>query len=291
MPSTLVSNVIAAVTLCGLRFRAPADVALASGPWMSLFSVSLRSLARLLQWTIAQHAYQRACRGKRADIVSGPSGLLDVALTRSPWLVPPGLGWNSFVRAFPSNRAVAPAVVVGSAATADRLYASNLAASPGCRFCDGADETLAHLVQCGALHARIGLPPAQREDQGPSFYTHALAEIPADLAHAALRAVPWPATTPLPRYGGGDVHLWTDGSVYLPHHLLFAAAGFAVVSASAGVCAAGPLADNYRAEVYAILHAAQLACGRLTVHTDSQAAVSAWHGFHLRGCPSQRCGG
>ena len=83
---------------------------------------------------------------------------------------------------------------------------------------------------------QFGLPPAQREAQGPSFYTHALAEIPADLAHAALRAVPWPPTTPLPRYGGGDAHLWTDGSVFLPHHLLFAVAGFAVVSASACVC-------------------------------------------------------
>ena len=51
--------------------------------------------------------------------------------------------------------------------------------------------------------------------------------------HAALRAVPWPSTTPLLRYGGGDVHLWTDGRVYLPHHLLFAAAGFAVAGGAA----------------------------------------------------------
>ena len=43
----------------------------------------------------------------------------------------------------------------------------------------------------------------------------------------------------------------------------FAAAGFAVISASARLCASGPvpglLADSYRAEVYAILCAAQLA--------------------------------
>ena len=74
-----------------------------------------------------------------------------------------------------------------------------------------------------------------------------------------------------------NVHLWTDGSVYLPQHPFLAAAGFAVVSGACATVDSGPVpgvfADNYRAEVYAIVRAATHARGHLVVHTDSQAAV------------------
>ena len=266
MPSTLVANFIAAITACGMRFSAPASVAFHVGPWISLFTVSTRSLRKLLQWAIAQHAYQVACRAKRTDIVPGPTGLLDVALARSPWSVPSAPNWTAFARAFPCNRPVAPAVVVGSAVTADRLYSAGMASSPLCRFCGGQVETIAHLVLCQALPRDVGPPPLQREVQGPSFFSHALPEIPPDLVSACCAQVPWPTTSPWPRYSQDThVHLWTDGSVFLPQHPFFAAAGFAVVSATRATIACGSVpgvfADNYRAEVYAILRAAQLTRG------------------------------
>ena len=175
-------------------------------------------------------------------------------------------------------------MVVGSAVTANRLFSSGLAASPLCRYCEAHVETIGHLVECPALPAEVGPPPRQRESQGPAFYSHALPEIPPDLVAACCTLVEWPAVCPGPVFPvGASVHLWTDGSVFLPQHPFFAAAGFAVVSSSRVTVASGPVpgvfADNYRAEVYAILRAAQLVRGPLTVHTDSQSAVSAWASF------------
>ena len=288
LPSTLVATFVSALTACGLRFQAPASVAFDHGPWLSLFGMSLRSLKRLLQWTIPQHAYARACRGRRADIAHGPTGLLDVAFSRSPWSVPSCPRWTSFSRLLPSRKAVAPAVLVGSAVTADRLHASGLSGSPLCRYCGREQETIGHLVVCQALPAEVGTPPPLVPDQGPAFATHGLLEVPADLQSAFCAAQSWPPTSPWPRHGlGHATHLWTDGSVYLPQHPFLAAAGYAVVSGSRATVDAGAVpgvfADNYRAEVYAIVRAAMHTRGHLVVHTDSQAAVQAWQAICVVG--------
>ena len=277
MPSTLVAAFVSAVTACGLRFQAPASVAFDHGPWLSLFGMSLRSLKRLLQWTIPQHAYTRACRGKRADIAHGPTGLLDVAFSRCPWSVPP-CRWTSFARLFPSRKAVAPAVVVGSAVTADRLHALGLSGGSLCRHC-------VHWSPC-----RVSGPAREVGQPPPLFLTKGLPLLPM----ACLKCLqtfgrrfvlPSCGLLPLlfPRYGPQHTtHLWTDGSVYLPQHPFLAAAGYAIVSGSCATVDAdavpGVFADNYRAEVYAIVRAAMHARGDVwCILTPRVPSCQAWH--------------
>ena len=117
---------------------------------------------------------------------------------RSPWSVPAAPKWTAFARLFPCNKAVAPAVVVGSAVTADRLYAASVSDTPLCRYCGVHVETIEHLTQCQALPLEVGPPPLQREAQGPAFFTHGLAEVPPDLASAFCRNQPWPDTSLMP---------------------------------------------------------------------------------------------
>ena len=276
LPSTLVATFVSALTACGLRFQAPASVAFDHGPWLSLFGMSLRSLKRLLQWTIPQHAYARACRGKRADIAHGPTGLLDVAFSRSPWSVPPCPRWTSFSRLLPSRKAVAPAVVVGSAVTADRLHASGLSGSPLCRYCGREQETMGH-NEVSVRHClrRLALPPPLSLIRG----------LPLPLMDCLRSLLICSRLSVLPSRGlllplGRAMALGTP----LTSGLMVASA---VVSGSRATVDAGAVpgvfADNYRAEVYAIVRAAMHTRGHLVVHTDSQSAVQAWQAICVVG--------
>ena len=129
-----------------------------------------------------------------------------------------------------------------------------LSGSSLCRYCGREQETIGHLVECQALPGKVGTPPPLVPDQGPCC-----SAVASYFSLATLR--PW-------------------AHHYLPQHPFLAAAGYAVVSGSRATVDAdavpGVFADNYRAEVYAIVRAAMHVRGHLVVHTDSQSAVQAW---------------
>ena len=251
-------------------------------------SAPRRLLVRLLRWAAPLQAYRLACASDRKDIVCGPTGILDVHVTAIPWRLPPRSAWRAFARAFPLDPVVAEAVVTGSALTADRLFRAGFADSPQCRFCSRAIETLQHLVECPSVATALGHPPPLPPGQGPAFATHALVELsPALLGWLVHRSAPRPLCqvhqAVVPRHG--FIELWTDGSAFDCTHPLCAVTAYAVVDADRRTLAAGEVrgafANNYVAEVAAIVIAVHGAGSSVCVYTDCNAAAQVWQAMRI----------
>ena len=130
---------------------------------------------------------------------------------------------------------------------------------------------------CGIwLSAPLLLPPFNTR-QGPAFATHALVELsPALLGWLVHRSAPsllcQVHQAVVPRHG--FLELWTDG------HPLCAVTAYAVVDTDRRTLSAGEVrgafANNYVAEIEAIVMAVHCAVSSVCIYTDCNAAVQVW---------------
>lgn len=171
------------------------------------------------------------------------------------------------------------AQIVGCTITNDRRAAAGYTDSAACRFCDGAKESLVHIVnECA--HAPSYIKELPKHDLGPNFPGLGIVEHPAAVVNHRLRLSSKPSLSGadfdgvcLQLHGGQTVQLSS-----IQESFWLTTAAFAIFNQEEQCVAAGPVChpalSAYAAELFAFMTALTIAPRRLQVVTDCKTIVN-----------------
>ena len=257
----------------GIRFVPPCSLGFMDFSPVSFLDFTPKSLARFIRVSSLQALYSAALHSPRKDFKCGGSGVFD------PDLNPFGRRWAQpwYFRKRPLNEEFFLGPFTGAVPTKDRLFKSELAKDPHCRFCQHKHEDQEHLSSgCPGVASKLGNCKCPLEQQ-PNWDAHGIFEVPHFLISSTLQdgfSIP---ETQLVFTDKRNITVWCDGSVVNGDHSFSRSLGAAVVSPDGQTLASYGWRDmwgeSFKAEVVAIKLAVGLTEGLITVVTDCKSAV------------------
>jgi len=269
----LLNAFVKAAATIGIEFHPPSQIHML-GIRGEFIDFSPKILRKVLSVAATQTLYNQAIHSStRHDLSSEGSGVLDSQVA-PPWVTP-----EPWRRMTDFDDAIIAGPMCGACPTADRLYRSNLLASPQCRWCGAEKEDIRHLTTaCEGVKRILGFP-GRIFDSQPNLYSHGLFEVPRFLIDCWSNAA-GPSSCQKQIFNFHPVTSFGDGSVYNADHFWSKTLGMAVVDSYGRIVTSqawiDPLGCSFKAEICAFRAAVQSTHGPLHYVTDCRTISDIW---------------